>query len=310
MKTLKGKTALVTGATGFIGTNFLNRLQNIEGLKLVALSRKHISMRDSEIVWICASLDCLNRDTWLEANVDNIDIVFHLGAFTPKTITEFDLVDKVYSDNLIGTRTLLDNLPNLPERVVFASTLDVYDLPQDQPVDENSPVDPVSLYGASKLFCEKLIKVHAEKNGYDYAILRYGHIFGPGEGAYKKLIPEMIKRLINNEAPVLYGEGNAERDFLFVSDVVEASIRAACSHMSGLGPVNIVSGKSLPIREIAEMLIDMTGFTGDIVYLKEKSDGYSLRFNNDLMFKLLGRWDFVTLKKGLAIEVEHYKEQS
>ena len=102
---------------------------------------------------------------------------------------------------------------------------------------------PQSLYAASKLFCEHLAGIVTKTGGTSYAISRYGHIFGAGEAAYRKLIPEAIRRLLAGVSPLLYGDGSAERDFLYVDDVVEATLRAAVAPVSELGPVNFVRGE-------------------------------------------------------------------
>ena len=150
----KGKTILVTGGTGFIGTHLVSRLRADENIRLVLLSRKPVSEDSTNETCVCSSLDELSPETWRLAAVEHIDILFHLGAFTPKFRTEADRVEEVYRDNLMGTRSLLDSLPSLPFRIIFASTLDVYALPPtDGLLDEASPLGPSGLYGISKLFC-------------------------------------------------------------------------------------------------------------------------------------------------------------
>lgn len=304
----KGKTILITGGTGFIGTHLVSRLCTDENIRLVLLSRKPASEDRKNETWICSSLDELSPDLWRQAGVEHIDVLFHLGAFIPKFRTEADRVEDVYRDNLIGTRSLLDSLPAPPGRIIFTSTIDVYAVPPMVGLlDEASPLGPSGLYGISKLFCEQLIRVYATRFGCSYSILRYGHIFGPGEGAYGKLIPQMIRRLLQGDEPVLYGEGSAERDFLHVSDAVEATLRAAVSDKHEIGPINIVRGTSASICSIAETLITITGFAGKIKYLADKPNGYSLRFDNRLMREILGEWDFVSLEEGLKREVDYFR---
>jgi nucleoside-diphosphate-sugar epimerase len=304
----KGKTILVTGGTGFIGTHLVSRLRADENIRLVLLSKKPVSEDSTNEMWICSSLDDLSPEIWRQAGVEHIDILFHLGAFTPKFQTEADRVEEVYRDNLIGTRSLLDSLPSPPDRVIFTSTIDVYAVPpMDGLLDEDSPLGPSGLYGISKLFCEQLIRVYATMFGCGYSILRYGHIFGPGEGAYGKLIPQMIRRLLQGEEPVLYGDGSAERAFLYVSDAVEATLRAAVSNRYEIGPINIVRDASASIRSITETLIRITGFAGGIKYLTDKPNGYPLRFDNRRMREVLGEWNFVSLEEGLKREVDYFR---
>jgi len=311
LNSLEGKTILVTGATGFIGTHLVRRLHENSGIHLVLLSRKRTGESLGGITWVTAALDELTPETWQAAKVEQIDVVFHLGAFIPKSSETSNCVEAVYKDNLLGTRGLLESLPSEPERIVFSSTIDVYaPLLEGATLTESSPVGSASLYGASKLFCEQLIRTYARQHGCGYAILRYGHIFGPGEEAYKKLIPQTIRQLMRSEAPVLYGDGSAERDFLYVEDAVEATLRAATSDLQELGPVNIVRGESSPIRKIVETLIQLTEFTGGIQYLADKPVGYSLRFDNKKLGELLGKWNLVSLEDGLRQEVEYFRSLS
>ena len=306
---LKGKTLLVTGATGFIGSHLLRRLQQLPASRIVVLSRQPKPAAPlTNMTWVTTALGDLSTRTWQGAGVEKVDIIFHLASFTPKTGAAGDDIERVYADNLLGTRTLLDTLPACPTRVVLSSTLDVYALPEAGAIlSEVSPISPQSLYGASKFFCEQLVRTYARAQGFDYAILRYGHIFGPGEEAYGKLIPITIRQLLKGEAPVLYGDGSAGRDYLFVGDAIEATLRAANSTVSALEPVNIVRGESRSSREIVETLIAITGFSGGIKFLTDKPNGYTLRFDSSRMRDLLGTWPLTSLEAGLKQQVEHCK---
>jgi UDP-glucose 4-epimerase len=307
VKSLSGKTILLTGATGFIGAHLANRLRQVPDMHLVLLTRQSLSPTAQETV-VQSSLDQLTHSTWAEYGIPKIDVVFHLGAFTPKRGSEANDIEAIYRDNLIGTRALLEGLPNTPERIVFSSTLDVYAPPTDgQVLTEDSRLQPAGLYGASKLFCEQLVKIHALQQDCGYAILRYGHIYGPGEAAYAKLIPQAIKALLNNESPTLYGDGSALRDFMFVADAVEATMRAAISPHMHLEPINIVSGDSRPIRFYVELLAEILKTSRDIQYLRERPNGPSLRFSNLRLRETLGHWEAVDMRDGLRQEIESYQ---
>jgi UDP-glucose 4-epimerase len=307
LNNLRGKTVLVTGASGFIGSHLTDRLLQEEGVRLVRLSRKPLNEVRRDVISVVAPFNQLSAATWRNVEVTQVDVLFHLGSFIPKSPAATDLAEEVYRDNLLGTRALLESFPLPPQRVIFSSTIDVYaPLQEGVVLDEDSPVGPVSLYGASKFFCEQLIRLYARKHGSGFAILRYGHIFGPGEEAYRKLIPETVRQLLQGQAPVLYGDGSTERDFLYVDDVVEATLRAAICTSPALGPVNVVRGDSRPIREVVETLMRIAGFPGRIQYLRDRPAGFSLRFDNRRMRESLGHWNLVSLEDGLQVEVDYF----
>jgi len=307
MKQLEGKIVLVTGANGFIGTHLVARLSKIVGVKLLLLSRQDQPFIQENRVWLKGELGQLNSEYWQSYNISHIDYVFHLGAFTPKTSTEANQIDRVINDNILGTRALLQSLPEKPEKLVFSSTLDVYAQPENGEVlTENSKVAPSALYGASKLFCENLVTAWARECGCDYAILRYGHIYGPGEEQYGKLIPVVIRNLLASQSPIVHGDGSALRDYLYVGDAVEATIRAALVE-GNIEPVNIVRGESVTLKEIVLLLIRLVGSNQEIEFLSDKPNGNSLRFDNGLMTQLLANWSKTSLEDGLAVEVDAFR---
>jgi nucleoside-diphosphate-sugar epimerase len=304
----RARTVLVTGAAGFIGSRLVARLRQDETTRVVILTRSEAAAAIPGVTTVRASLERLTPRHWQEQGVGAFDVVFHLGGFIPKSAADGDRVAEVYRDNLLGTRALLESLVEPPGRVVFASTVDVYAPPADgRPLDESSPLGPENLYGASKLFCERLVRAHCRRSGSAHALLRYGHIFGPGEERCGKLIPATIRALLRGEPVALHGDGLAERDYLFVDDAVEATLRAAASSSAELGPINVARGASVTIREVAALLLRLVGRGGSVDYLPDRPRGRSYRIDAGAMFAEFGRWPLTALEDGLRIEVEHLR---
>lgn len=304
------ETVLLTGARGFLGAHVLRRLRDRSDARCVILSRDpSLRIRSGERL-VAESLERLTRDSWRQAGVGAIDVVIHLAAFTPKEQASRNELEGIYRSNLLGTQALLESLPTTPRRIVFASTLDVYARTScGEAITERSPVGPDGLYAASKLFGEQLVRDHAARCGSGYANLRYGHLFGPGEERYRKLVPNVIRGLLAGQAPVVLGDGSTQRDLLYVEDAAEATLRAADAD-APLDPINIVRGSSVTVGEVVEALVRLTGFEGRIVTAPGSSPGPSHRFDATGMAQALGTWELVSLEEGLRREIEHLKRLS
>ncbi|HMS83255.1 MAG TPA: NAD-dependent epimerase/dehydratase family protein [Nitrospira sp.] len=309
MNELAGKVILVTGANGFIGAHLVTRLSEVARVKLLLFSTQPRQSTRQDVIWLKGELARLTPDYWQSRDIGHIDYVFHLGAFIPRLAAEANRISNAIEDNVLGTHALLQSLPGKIQKLIFSSTIDVYaQLQNEEVLTERSPVRPSTLYGSSKLFCEHLISAWAEDTGNNYAILRYGHIFGPGEERYGKLIPMIIRNLLAGKAPIIYGDGSALRDYLYVGDVVEATIRAALVQ-GNLEPTNIVHGKSTTVKMIARHLIRLVGSDKEIELLLDKPNGSSMRFDNQLMTRSLGSWTMTSLDEGLAAEVAAFRVQ-
>lgn len=298
----------MTGARGFIGAATVRRLAGMPDTKVVALARSRpAGAADQNVHWIESPLENLRPSHWESAGATPVDAVIHLAAFTPKSAATRDCAHEIISANVVGTHSLLASLPHPPRRFVFCSTLDVYSRQAfEHAVDERSPVGPVGLYGLSKLLGEGLAESYARAARAEHVTLRLGHVFGPGEERYAKLVPETIRRVLAGKPPRIAGEGSEKRDLLYIDDAAEALARSCTASLGGVRTINIARGESHSIFDIVNTIADLAGYRGRLEPLPRPLDAYSTVFDTALMTRVLGAWSFVPLAEGLKREISQF----
>lgn len=247
---------------------------------------------------------CVEGDFVIENGLDKIKTVVHAGAFTPKSGKESNLVHQCNSNIDSTTQLVYSIVPNL-KKIVFLSTLDVYQT-SNKALNEKSLVGPASLYGQSKYYCEKLIQLWAESNNAVHQILRIGHVYGPGEECYRKVIPATMEALLNGTSPVIYGDGQALRSFIFVSDVVDAVI-SAVKKSNSLGIVNVAGGDPVSISGLVQKIIEISGMRHSIEYVESSLDPTDAVFDNAYLKETLHS-PVVGLDEGLSQEWAYFRE--
>lgn len=290
------KVLLLTGTTGFIGQNLL---------KFIELNYEN----DYEIVLLSSSINknyktvlhknyTFNKQDFEENGILKIDLVLHIGAFTPKSGIEANDINKSNA-NIFNTKYLLDNLPNFPETFIFLSTLDVYGKIETI-INESNVTNPLTMYGWSKLYCEKLLENWSKENNIILQILRVGHIYGKGEKAYKKVIPVTIDRLKNEMNPQIFGTGYEKRSFLHVDDVSNLIMKSILLQKYE-GVINLCSSNSYTIKNIIEMIIEISNKKVQIDYIETENRSIDFEFDTLKMNKLLG-FEKINIKDGLSDE--------
>lgn len=292
------KTLLITGVTGFIGKHILKQLESnyIDKYTIVLLS----SISHNLFKTVLHNNYTFTKNDFYKIGINTIDIVLHIGAFTPKSGIEANDIEKSNS-NIFNTKYLLDNLPNTPSQWIFLSTLDVYGK-IDMVISEKSQVNPLTMYGWSKLYCEKMIESWASENNVIIQILRVGHIYGKGEEAYKKVIPVTIEKIKDGKNPQIFGSGEEKRSFLHVKDVCYF-IMKSLELKTYEGVINLCSAKSYSIRKIVEMLIEIAKSNVQIEYSQTQAKGIDLVFDTSKMNRLLG-YEQISIEDGLKHEFD------
>lgn len=258
---------LVTGGAGFIGGHLAERFLS-DGHDVTVLDAMHpyydlgIKERTVEVHRETAAdadyefVEGDVRDADLVADlVGDADYVFHQAgrAGVRDSVAE----PRVYDDvNVDGTLNVLDAARATDiERVVMASSSSVYGVPEYLPYDEVHPTTPVSPYGASKLAAERYLCSYAEVYDLSAVALRYFTVYGPRMRP-NMAITNFVSRCMNDEPPVIYGDGAQTRDFTYIDDVVEANLSLLATDAADGEAVNIGSTDNIEIRELAAVIRD------------------------------------------------------
>jgi UDP-glucose 4-epimerase len=294
---------LVTGASGFIGQNIIKKLSIFYPYEeVICLTSKPLS----GVKYMLHENYNFSLETKKQIQQLKITAVIHAGAFTPKNGAEANLVEQSNS-NINYTHQLIDLLPNTLTQFIFLSTLDVYANIGNQIIDEQTPIQPISLYGQSKWYCEKLLQEWGKIKQCNVQILRIGHVYGPGEEAYQKIIPITIQKLLRNEVLEIWGNGTELRSFIYVEDVAELVVRAL-NLITNYPAINLVSDRAISIANLLELINNISGKKAAIQYLPSKTQSRDLVFNNELMKTILGL-EKTSLEEGLLKEWDYFSRK-
>ena len=254
---LKDANILITGGAGFIGSHLVDRFIKEKAKKIIVYDnfstgfRRYISGKPLEIV----EGDILDFDK-LNDCMKDIDIVSHHAA----ELEVFTGIDNAKHDlriNIEGTVNVLNAaLKNGVKKVIYASSGGVYGQAQYLPEPENHPLMPHWPYGVSKLAGEKYCVQYHLLYGLPTVSLRYGIVYGPREW-YGRVLTLFIKRVLERKSPIIFGDGNQRRDYVYIDDVVDANILCLKSENVNGYAFNVGGDNSYSVNEVADIVIKL-----------------------------------------------------
>jgi nucleoside-diphosphate-sugar epimerase len=264
---------VVTGGAGFIGSHISEALAAgdheviiIDDLSSGRIGNIRHLLDSNNVTFHRGSITDL---PFLRRHIRGIDGIFHQAAFVsvPRSIAD---PIRNHEINITGTLNVLTTARDGGvQKVILASSAAVYGNLPGLPKHEEMPVDPRSPYALAKLTGEYYGRLFSRLYGVQTIALRYFNVYGPRQDPrsdYAAVIPKFIHRLMNGEPPVIYGDGEQTRDFVFVSDVVQANIRAMQSDARGV--FNVASGHGTSVNELAEKIVALTGHRMSAVHEK------------------------------------------
>jgi UDP-N-acetylglucosamine/UDP-N-acetyl-alpha-D-glucosaminouronate 4-epimerase len=258
---MKNKMVVVTGGLGFIGSHLVEALCQKNEVIIVdnESTGKLENIKHLELDNISVDLGDITQID-LTNTFDGCDYVFHHAALAsvPASVADPLLCNRV---NITGIlKVLLAARDTEVKKVIFASSSAVYGDNNDFPISEKAFLRPLSPYAVSKATGEMYCQNFTDIYGLPTASLRYFNVFGPRQdpnSQYAAVIPKFIEALRNVQQPIIYGDGEQTRDFIYVKDVVRANILGAESDVTGV--FNIASGKSITINQLLKIIAKIMG---------------------------------------------------
>lgn len=274
---IRGRNILVIGGAGFIGSHVVDQLcdHDVAGITIYdnfvrgTTANIERALKDPRVRVFDVGGDITQPDI-LEAAVREADAVFHLAALW--LLQCHDYPRSAFDVNIAGTFNVLEAcVKNDVERLVFSSSASVYGDALTTPMTEDHAFNNRTFYGATKIAGEQMTRAFHARYGLDYAGLRYMNVYGPRQdykGAYIAVIMKILDRIDQGLPPIVYGDGSQSYDFIHVEDVARANICAMLSEATDRF-YNVGRGIGTSIRELCQVLLDLTGSDLEIQYEPE-----------------------------------------
>ena len=249
----------VTGGAGFVGSHLVKLLVK-EGHEVIVVDNLHTGKKEN-LAEVMNKIEFFHIDIrnyeLMEEKLVDIDGIFHQAALT--VVQDSFSNPKEYHDvNVQGTENIFKISQKNNFKVVFASSSSVYGHQEKIPIAEDAEKNPINPYGKTKLDDEYLMEKYS-KLGVDIIGLRYFNIFGEGQTIdYAGVITKFIDRIKDGKAPIIFGDGTQIRDFIYVKDIAKMNLIAMESNTVNL-LVNVGTGKSISILELAKAMIKISG---------------------------------------------------
>ncbi|MGP3560031.1 NAD-dependent epimerase/dehydratase family protein [Geobacillus sp. BK01] len=303
---------LVTGGCGFIGSHIVDLLveSGYDSAVIDNLSTGSAAFLHPEAKW--HHVDLLSQ-----TDVDAVfahekpDYVIHQAAQTsvPASIAD-PSADALI--NIFGTLTVLHCCVKYNvKKIIFASSCAVYGDAGDTSITESSPVRPTSFYAASKQMGELYIRLFHRYYGLTYTILRYANVYGPRQSAKNEggVVAALIRKQLAKEPPVIFGDGNQTRDFVFVKDVAWANVLSLTKGDNNT--FNIGTNQGTTINELAALIASFFPSPIRCLYHPERpGDIRHSRLNAEQANRQLGWLPKYDLETGLAETVRFYRSNN
>lgn len=314
---LKNKSVLVTGGAGFIGSHLVDRLIEEKPANIVIVDnfflgkQRNLKYAKDNFPIKVYDQDATDYDA-MKKIIENesIDVVFNL-AVIPLLSSHVNPVDD-WNVNVNITLVLCELIrKNNFSTLIHFSSSEAYGSAKQIVMDEEHPLNPTTPYAASKAAADLLVLSYCETFGIDASIVRPFNNFGPkqNEGSYAGVIPITMKRIMNGMAPIIYGDGEQTRDYIYVTDTADAVIDIYNNKNTRTKIINIATGQEITIKKMITTIAEIMGCDEPIIYENTRlADVRRHRGDISLAEKLIGFKPKMSFEEGIRQTVEWYKE--
>lgn len=302
---------LVTGGAGFIGSNIVDCLVE-QGCQTVIVD--NLSQGKAENINQGAEFYQVDVSSPLINGVFKKEGITHVIHHAAQIDVQQSLEDPLFDikSNITGTVNLLECCRKYNvKKIIYPSSAAVYGEPDYLPLDECHPLKIISPYGISKHTPEHYLRAYQELYDLDYTIFRYANVYGPrqdpkGEGG---VISIFVDKMLAGERPVIFGDGEQSRDFIYVRDIVEANLKA----LSGAGGklLNISSKIQVTVNELYQLINKILGSDLEPVYQNERKGDIRHSYLDNSRARAVLEWEpLYDLSSGLKETLAYYRSIS
>jgi UDP-glucuronate decarboxylase len=303
---------LVTGGAGFIGSHLCKFLLN-KGYDVLCLDNFYTGTKENIKDLMDNFKFELVRHDIVQPILLEVDQIYHLACPASPVHYQFNPV-KTTKTSIMGTINMLGIAKRVKARILLASTSEVYGDPTEHPQKESywgnvNTLGPRSCYDEGKRVAETLMMDYYRQNNVDIRIVRIFNTYGPNmvknDG---RVVSNFIVQALEEKPITIYGDGHQTRSFCYVDDLVEALVKMM-EQEEHIGPINIGNPNEFTIKQLAEIVLELTNSNSKLVYKDLPLDDPVRRQPDITLAKKYLQWEpKVKLKEGLIKTIEYFKK--
>jgi len=310
---LKNKRVLVTGGAGFLGSHLCDLLIN-SGAEVCCLDNFFTGSKKNIAHLLSNPAFELIRHDVIEPILLEVDQIYNFACPASPIHYQYNPV-KTVKTSVMGAINMLGLAKRTRARVLQASTSEVYGDPIEHPQRESywghvNPVGIRSCYDEGKRVAETLMMDYHRQNAVDIRIVRIFNTYGPRMSVQDgRVVSNFIVQALRNEPITIYGDGSQTRSFCYVSDLLDGIFRLM--NTEGItGPINIGNPGEFTVRELAELVISLTGSRSKITYHEIPQDDPTQRQPDISLARQHLNWEpKIALKEGLEKTIPHFEAE-